>query len=36
VTNFSDQVNEGPMVFTTLEMIEGEFAKFPTAKPTAD
>jgi hypothetical protein len=31
----SNQVNDGPVVFTTLERVEGEFGKLSTAKPTA-
>jgi hypothetical protein len=35
VAGLSNQVNDGLVVFTTLEMVEGEFGKLSTAKPTA-
>ncbi len=35
MTRFANQVNDRPMVFTTLEVIECQFGKLTATKPTA-
>jgi hypothetical protein len=35
VTALSNEVNDGPVLFATLEMIDCEAGKFPTAKSAA-
>jgi hypothetical protein len=35
VTPLSDQINDGPVLFATLEMVEREVGQFSTTKPAA-
>jgi hypothetical protein len=35
VTAFSNEVNNCPVLFATLEVVDREVGKFPTAKPAA-
>jgi hypothetical protein len=35
VTPLSDEINDGPVFFATLEMVEHEVGQFSTTKPAA-
>ena len=35
MTSLSDEINDGPVLFTTLQMVEREVGQFSTTKPAA-
>jgi hypothetical protein len=35
VTSFSDKVNNGPVVFSALNMVKGQFNEFSSTEPTS-
>jgi hypothetical protein len=35
MTPLSDEINDGPVLFATLEMVERKVAQFSATKPTA-